>query len=92
MSDIVAKVYRGEREEAVHYGTIVVVDKDGNLTHCVGDPNFFVFTRSSAKPFQIIPLVESGNWRSFAARMPGRMSIGKLCRPILRRPEIASKI
>ncbi len=60
MSDIVAKVYRGEREEAVHYGTIVVVDKDGNLTHCVGDPNFFVFTRSSAKPFQIIPLVESG--------------------------------
>ncbi len=60
MSDIVAKVYRGEREEAVHYGTIVVVAKNGNLTHYLGDPNFFVFTRSSAKPFQLMPLVESG--------------------------------
>ncbi len=60
MSAIVAKVYRGEREEAIHYGTIAVVDKDGNLTHYVGDPEFFVFTRSSAKPFQLIPLIETG--------------------------------
>ncbi len=60
MSDIVAKVYRGEREEAIHYGTIAVVDKDGNLTHYVGDPSLFTFTRSSAKPFQLIPLIETG--------------------------------
>lgn len=60
MSDIVAKVYRGKREEAVHYGTIAVVDKDGNLTHYLGDPEFFTFVRSSCKPFQLMPLLETG--------------------------------
>jgi len=60
MSAIVAKVFRGKREDAVHYGSIAVVDKDGNLTHYVGDPKFFVYTRSSAKPFQLIPLIETG--------------------------------
>jgi len=60
MSDIVARVYRGKREDAVHYGTIAVVDKVGNLTHYLGDPEYFVFTRSSAKPFQLIPLLQTG--------------------------------
>ena len=60
MADLVAKVYRGEREESVHYGSIAVVDKNGKLTHYVGDPEFFTFVRSSSKPFQLIPLIKSG--------------------------------
>jgi L-asparaginase II len=60
MTTIVAKVYRGEREEAVHYGSVAVVDTNGTLTHYVGDPEFFTFTRSSSKPFQLIPLVKTG--------------------------------
>ncbi len=60
MPEIVAKVYRGKREESVHYGSIAVVDKHGHLTHYLGDPEFFSFVRSSSKPYQIIPLIESG--------------------------------
>lgn len=60
MATIVVKVYRGEREEAVHYGSVAVVDKDGKLTHYVGDPEFFAFSRSSPKPFQLMPLIQTG--------------------------------
>jgi L-asparaginase II len=60
MIEIVARVYRGEREESVHYGSVAVVDKNGKLTHYVGDPEFFTFVRSAAKPFQLIPLIETG--------------------------------
>ncbi len=59
-TEIVAKVYRGEREESVHYGSIAVVDKNGKLTHYLGDPEFFTFVRSSSKPFQLIPLIQTG--------------------------------
>ncbi|PKK84819.1 MAG: asparagine amidohydrolase [candidate division Zixibacteria bacterium HGW-Zixibacteria-1] len=60
MSTLVAKVYRGKREESVHYGSIAVVDNKGRLTHYAGDPEFFTFIRSSAKPFQLMPLVITG--------------------------------
>ena len=60
MAELVAKVYRGEREESVHYGSVAVVDRDGKLTHYVGDPEFFTFVRSSSKPFQLIPLMRTG--------------------------------
>jgi len=60
MAELVAKVYRGEREESVHYGSVAVVDREGKLTHYVGDPEFFTFVRSSSKPFQLIPLLRTG--------------------------------
>ncbi|MCX6827393.1 MAG: asparaginase [candidate division Zixibacteria bacterium] len=60
MTVVVAKVYRGEREESVHYGSIAVVNKEGKLTHYVGDPEFSTFVRSSSKPFQLIPLIQTG--------------------------------
>ncbi|MBN2226918.1 MAG: asparaginase [candidate division Zixibacteria bacterium] len=60
MAELVAKVYRGKREESVHYGSVAVVDRDGKLTHSVGDPEFFTFVRSSSKPFQLIPLLRTG--------------------------------
>ncbi len=59
-AEIVAKVYRGAREEATHYGSIAVVNSEGRLTHYLGDPEFFTFTRSSPKPFQLLPTITSG--------------------------------
>lgn len=60
MPALVARVFRGDREESVHYGSVAVVNKKGELTHFVGDPDFFTFVRSSAKPFQVLPIVLTG--------------------------------
>jgi len=59
-SGIVARVLRGRREESVHCGSVAVVNSEGRLTHYFGDPEFFTFVRSSSKPFQLIPLIETG--------------------------------
>ncbi len=59
-AEIVAKVYRGDGVEAIHYGSIAVVNSEGDLTHYLGDPQFFTFARSSPKPFQLLPTVTSG--------------------------------
>jgi L-asparaginase II len=57
---ILAEVTRGGAVESVHAGTIGVVDTDGRLVASVGDTETFAYFRSSAKPFQAIPVVESG--------------------------------
>lgn len=60
MSEIVAHVTRNGKVESVHRGHIAVVTADGSLTSHVGDPNQQTYIRSAAKPFQIMPLLESG--------------------------------
>ena len=54
------EVMRGSRLEVVYRGAIAVVDARGELVASAGDPNLTTFLRSSAKPFQLLPLVESG--------------------------------
>ncbi|HET9905279.1 MAG TPA: asparaginase [Anaerolineales bacterium] len=54
------EVTRGRIVESVHYGSIAVVDSNGNLISSYGDPKAVAFLRSSAKPFQVIPFVEHG--------------------------------
>jgi L-asparaginase II len=54
------EVQRGGRVESVHYGHVAVVRRDGTLLAWAGDPRTVVFPRSSFKPFQALPLVESG--------------------------------
>ena len=44
--------------ESVHRVHAAVVDGDGRLTASVGDPEYSVLYRSTAKPFQAVPLVE----------------------------------
>jgi L-asparaginase II len=61
----VARVYRGDAVESIHWGSIAVVNADGRLLYRVGDPYFSTFLRSSAKPFQAIPVIESGAARRF---------------------------
>ncbi len=51
---------RGNIVEVVHRGALAVVDSAGRLIAQAGDPDWIVSMRSSAKPFQLLPLVESG--------------------------------
>lgn len=65
MNEIVVKAYRGKTVESIHLGSVVVVNSSGKLIYSVGDPNFVTFLRSSAKPFQAIPVVEEGIAEAF---------------------------
>ena len=55
-----AAVRRGAVVESVHRGRLVFCDPEGNVLEAVGDPDAYVYARSSAKPFQALPLVLSG--------------------------------
>jgi len=57
---------RGGIVESTHNGAIAVVDAHGRLVAAYGDPTAVVFLRSSAKPFQTLPLLESGAAEAFA--------------------------
>ena len=60
MSTTLAEVTRGELVESTHPGVVVVADVTGKLLACHGDSEHVAYFRSSAKPFQAVPLVESG--------------------------------
>jgi L-asparaginase II len=73
MTDMLAGPYqplveytRGGIVESTHNGAIAVVDAQGRLVASYGDPIAVVFLRSSAKPFQTLPLIESGAAEAFA--------------------------
>lgn len=54
------KVIRGDVVESVHRASIAVVDARGQMVASFGDPSLVSFMRSSAKPMQAVPLIESG--------------------------------
>ena len=56
MSGVV--VERAGLVESVHRVHVAVVDSEGRLTASVGDAERVVFHRSTAKPFQAVPLVD----------------------------------
>ncbi len=60
-----ARVLRGGRTESIHRGDVAVVDEEGRLIASAGDPERPVYVRSAAKPFQAMPLLESGGERAF---------------------------
>ena len=53
-------VRRGALVESVHRGRFAVCDPEGNVLEALGDPEGYVYPRSSAKPFQALPLILSG--------------------------------
>lgn len=57
---------RGGIVESVHYGAVAVVNPKGELIAHYGDPQTVTFLRSSAKPFQALPLVEKGGRERFS--------------------------
>ncbi|MBA4156127.1 MAG: asparaginase [Gemmatimonadetes bacterium] len=60
MNENVIEVLRGTTVEARHRVHAAVVDAEGRLRASAGDPELITFFRSSAKPFQAIPLIDDG--------------------------------
>lgn len=58
-------VYRGDLPESVHLGSIAVVDSSGKLLALTGDADHQTFLRSSAKPFQALPMLQEGGIDEF---------------------------
>ena len=54
------KVNRGSITESRHRGHVVAIDGQGKLIASLGTPHTITYLRSSAKPFQAIPLVALG--------------------------------
>ena len=51
---------RNKTVELIHYGALAVVDSSGTIIASYGNPHVICFLRSSAKPFQALPLIEAG--------------------------------
>jgi L-asparaginase II len=60
IAEPLVEVTRGSLTESRHRGHIVVIEPDGNIVAYVGSPHTVTFLRSSAKPFQALPLLTSG--------------------------------
>jgi L-asparaginase II len=54
------EVWRGPIVESRHRGHVAAVDGDGRLVASLGEPTTVTYLRSSAKPFQAVPLLTSG--------------------------------
>ncbi len=59
-SALLVEVWRGPIVESRHRGHVAAVDGDGRLVAQAGEPETVTYLRSSAKPFQAIPLLTSG--------------------------------
>jgi L-asparaginase II len=57
---VLIEVTRGDRVESIHRGAFAIVDADGATVASLGDIETPVYPRSSLKPVQALPLVESG--------------------------------
>ena len=62
---VLVEVARGDRVESRHRGSIAVVSASGTLIASIGDPDAFIYLRSSAKPFQLAPFVASGRFDAY---------------------------
>jgi L-asparaginase II len=57
---ILVEITRGDLVESVHRGSVAIVDAAGVVRLALGDVTTPVYSRSSLKPIQALPLVESG--------------------------------
>jgi len=62
---ILVEVARGATVESVHRGSIAIAEAGGAIRFAAGDVESPVYTRSSLKPIQALPLVESGAAEAF---------------------------
>jgi L-asparaginase II len=61
---------RGGTHESAHFGVIAVVDSTGKLIASYGEPESISFLRSTAKPFQALPLIETGGHKYWNLSAP----------------------
>lgn len=59
-SEILLHVTRGSLVESLHRGHLAVADSAGRILASAGNPEVFMFARSSMKPIQALPVLESG--------------------------------
>ncbi len=57
---VLVEVYRGGSVESVHRGAVVVTAPSGDILAAWGHVDAMIYPRSAIKPFQAIPLVETG--------------------------------
>jgi len=62
---VLVEITRGDRVESRHRGSIAVVSPSGDLVASIGNPDEFIYLRSSAKPFQLAPFVASGRFDGY---------------------------
>jgi len=62
---ILVEVTRGSLVESIHRGSIAIADAEGRIIFAAGDLETPVYPRSSLKPIQALPLVESGAAEAF---------------------------
>jgi len=62
---LLVELTRGGIVESAHFGALAVADAHGRLVAGYGDPYLAAFLRSSAKPFQALPMVETGAAEAF---------------------------
>lgn len=55
-----AVVSRSGVDESVHFGALVALQPNGDVSFSIGDPRVAIFPRSSTKPFQALAMVRSG--------------------------------
>ncbi|PLZ01229.1 asparagine amidohydrolase [Burkholderia sp. WAC0059] len=61
----IAVATRNGHVERTHWGSVAVVDTAGALVASMGDPEAYVFSRSTLKPFQAVPFVRDGGASRF---------------------------
>jgi L-asparaginase II len=57
---VLVELTRGDLVESFHRGAIAIARTDGSVVFSIGDIEKPVYSRSSLKPIQALPLVESG--------------------------------
>jgi L-asparaginase II len=62
---VLVELTRGETVESVHRGAIAISDARGKVVFALGDITHPVYPRSSLKPIQALPLLESGAAEAF---------------------------
>ena len=60
LAEPLVEVKRGAITESRHRGHVVVIEPDGKIIASLGAPENVTFLRSSAKPFQAMPLLLTG--------------------------------
>ena len=56
----VAVTSRSGLDESVHFGAVVVLDRDGSVAYSAGNPGTVVYPRSANKPMQAVAMVRAG--------------------------------
>jgi L-asparaginase II len=59
------EVIRADIIESIHHAAIAVADPRGGLVASLGSPETKTYMRSSAKPFQVLPLLEADGVSAF---------------------------